>query len=82
MLGSAIFIASDLSASTQGTDDGQIIIIHNPGMWRLNESGLVKQGQGLQLKDMKEIDLLPHDTVLQNPAGRIRLVEMATSSWV
>ncbi|WP_416425154.1 DUF3237 domain-containing protein [Pseudomonas sp. App30] len=38
------------------TDDGQIIIIHNAGIWRLNESGLAKQAKGLKLNDMKETD--------------------------
>jgi len=38
------------------TDDGQIIIIHNAGIWRLNESGLAKQAKGLKLEDMKESD--------------------------
>lgn len=38
------------------TDDGQIIIIDNAGIWRLNESGLAKKAKGLQLRDMKESD--------------------------
>lgn len=38
------------------TDDGEIIIIHNAGIWRLNESGLAKNAKGLALKDMKETD--------------------------
>ncbi|MEO4045919.1 DUF3237 domain-containing protein [Pseudomonas sp. CAU 1711] len=31
------------------TDDGQIIIIDNAGIWRPNETGLVKQAKGLEL---------------------------------
>jgi len=31
------------------TDDGQIIIIHNPGIWRPNAEGLAKQAKGQQL---------------------------------
>ncbi len=38
------------------TDDGQIIIINNAGIWRLNESGLAKKAKGLEIKDMKESD--------------------------
>ncbi len=38
------------------TDDGQIIIIDNAGIWRLNESGLAKKAKGLELRDMKESD--------------------------
>ncbi|MEK1938938.1 MAG: DUF3237 domain-containing protein [Pseudomonas sp.] len=38
------------------TDDGEIIIIDNAGIWRLNESGLAKKAKGLELKDMKETD--------------------------
>ncbi|MBD9505026.1 DUF3237 domain-containing protein [Pseudomonas sp. BGr12] len=38
------------------TDDGQIIIIDNGGIWRLNESGLAKKAKGLELRDMKESD--------------------------
>ncbi|HBO6052649.1 TPA: DUF3237 domain-containing protein [Pseudomonas aeruginosa] len=38
------------------TDDGQIIIIDNAGIWRLNESGLAKKAKGLELHDMKESD--------------------------
>ncbi|WP_052081106.1 DUF3237 domain-containing protein [Pseudomonas sp. ML96] len=38
------------------TDDGQIIIIDNSGIWRLNESGLAKKTKGLELRDMKESD--------------------------
>ncbi len=38
------------------TDDGEIIIIDNAGIWRLNESGLAKQAKGLEFKDMKETD--------------------------
>lgn len=34
------------------TDDGQIIIIHNAGIWRLNESGLAKQAKGVALEEM------------------------------
>jgi len=38
------------------TADGQVIIIDNPGIWRLNESGLAKKARGLELRDMKESD--------------------------
>ncbi|MCU1735030.1 MULTISPECIES: DUF3237 domain-containing protein [unclassified Pseudomonas] len=38
------------------TDDGQLIIIDNPGIWRLNESGLAKKAKGLELRDMQESD--------------------------
>ncbi|MBB2496678.1 DUF3237 domain-containing protein [Aquipseudomonas ullengensis] len=38
------------------TDDGQIIIIDNAGIWRLNESGLAKKAKGLELREMKESD--------------------------
>lgn len=38
------------------TDDGQIIIIHNAGIWRLNESGLAKQAKGIALEDMLDSD--------------------------
>ncbi|MEK1938946.1 MAG: DUF3237 domain-containing protein [Pseudomonas sp.] len=31
------------------TDDGQIIIIHNPGIWRPNADGLAKQAKGQEL---------------------------------
>lgn len=31
------------------TDDGQIIIIHNPGIWRPNAAGLAKQAKGQEL---------------------------------
>ncbi|WP_416424109.1 DUF3237 domain-containing protein [Pseudomonas sp. App30] len=38
------------------TDDGQVIIINNAGIWRLNESGLAKKAKGLAIKDMQESD--------------------------
>lgn len=38
------------------TDDGQIIIIHNAGIWRLNEEGLAKQAKGVALEDMEQSD--------------------------
>lgn len=38
------------------TDDGQIIIIHNAGIWRLNEQGLAKQAKGIALEDMLDSD--------------------------
>ncbi|WP_324733236.1 DUF3237 domain-containing protein [Pseudomonas paeninsulae] len=38
------------------TDDGQIIIIHNAGIWRLNEAGLAKQAKGIALEDMLDSD--------------------------
>lgn len=38
------------------TADGQIIIIHNAGIWRLNESGLAKQAKGVKEEDMLESD--------------------------
>ena len=38
------------------TDDGQIIIIHNAGIWRLNEQGLAKQADGIALEDMLDSD--------------------------
>ncbi len=38
------------------TDDGQIIIIHNAGIWRLNEKGLAKQAKGVALEDMLDSD--------------------------
>jgi len=38
------------------TDDGQVIIINNAGIWRLNESGLEKKAKGLAIKDMQESD--------------------------
>lgn len=38
------------------TDDGQIIIIDNAGIWRFNESGLAKKAKGLELREMKESD--------------------------
>jgi hypothetical protein len=38
------------------TDDGQVIIIHNAGIWRLNESGLAKQAKGVALEDMLDSD--------------------------
>lgn len=33
------------------TDDGQIIIIHNAGIWRPNAEGLAKQAKGQELKE-------------------------------
>jgi hypothetical protein len=33
------------------TDDGQIIIIHNPGIWRPNADGLAKQAKGQELAE-------------------------------
>lgn len=38
------------------TDDGQIIIIDNAGIWRLNQSGLAKKAKGLELRQMQESD--------------------------
>lgn len=38
------------------TDDGQIIIIHNAGIWRLNEQGLAKQAKGIALEEMLDSD--------------------------
>lgn len=38
------------------TDDGQIIIIHNAGIWRLNEQGLAKQAKGVALEEMLDSD--------------------------
>ena len=38
------------------TDDGQIIIIHNAGIWRLNEQGLAKQAKGIAQEDMLDSD--------------------------
>jgi hypothetical protein len=38
------------------TDDDQIIIIHNAGIWRLNEQGLAKQAKGIALEDMLDSD--------------------------
>lgn len=38
------------------TDDGQIIIINNAGIWRLNEQGLAKQAKGIALEDMLDSD--------------------------
>lgn len=38
------------------TSDGQIILIDNAGIWRLNASGQAKKAKGLGLRDMKETD--------------------------
>lgn len=38
------------------TDDGQIIIIHNAGIWRLNEQGLAKRAKGIKDEDMQDSD--------------------------
>lgn len=34
------------------TDDGEIIIVNNSGIWRLNERGLQKKAQGIAEKDL------------------------------
>ncbi|WP_263263193.1 DUF3237 domain-containing protein [Pseudomonas sp. RIT-PI-S] len=39
------------------TSDGQVIIIHNAGIWRLSEAGQAKKDKGLGLKDLADGDV-------------------------